>query len=174
MPTPLPLSNIQQAISSSSVDANEGCRVRSDAEDGREDREGPHRRLCSQRRTREYRLNLMSRMRQDGYGSDFVNYSLIIQSLTHSNKIDSPITLKLYKETESESIEIDDQLFYRAVKMLEVTDVVSIAAALANASIVTWQAKQPLLNRAVKMFEVTDRHQVYPVSATLVQQVSRK
>ncbi|KAM1170874.1 hypothetical protein ACFX15_020748 [Malus domestica] len=88
----------------------------------------------------------MSRMRQDGYGFDFVNYSLIIQSLTHSNKIDSPITFKLYRETESENIEIDDQLFYRVVKMLEVTDVVSITAALANASIVTWQAKQPLLN----------------------------
>ncbi|KAM1082648.1 hypothetical protein ACFX19_021560 [Malus domestica] len=116
----------------------------------------------------------MSRMRQDNYGSDFVNYSLIIQSITRSNKIDSPITLKLYRETESESIEIDDQLFYRAVKMLEVTDVVSIAAALANASIVTWQEKQSLLNRAVKMFEVTDKHQVYPVSATLVQQVSGK
>ncbi|KAB2634802.1 pentatricopeptide repeat-containing protein [Pyrus ussuriensis x Pyrus communis] len=66
---------------------------------------------CAHNGDLEKALHLMSRMRQDGYGSDFVNYSLIIQSLTRSNKIDSPIMLKLYREIESESIEIDGQLF---------------------------------------------------------------
>ncbi|RXH73395.1 hypothetical protein DVH24_013079 [Malus domestica] len=66
---------------------------------------------CARNGDLEKALHLMSRMHQDGYGSDFVYYSLIIQSLTRSNKIDSPIMLKLYREIESESIEIDDQLF---------------------------------------------------------------
>ncbi|KAI7997945.1 Pentatricopeptide repeat-containing protein [Camellia lanceoleosa] len=52
----------------------------------------------------------MSRMRRDGYQSDFVNYSLVIQSLTRSNKIDSVMLLKLYEEIEEDQIELDGQL----------------------------------------------------------------
>ncbi|CAB4265458.1 unnamed protein product [Prunus armeniaca] len=66
---------------------------------------------CARNGDLEKALHLMSRMRQDGYRSDFVNYSLIIQSLSRSNKIDSPIMIKLYREIESESIEIDGQLY---------------------------------------------------------------
>lgn len=65
---------------------------------------------CARNGDLEKALNLMSRMRQDGYRSDFVNYSLVIQSLNRSNKVDSPIMLKLYKEIESENVEIDGQL----------------------------------------------------------------
>ncbi|XP_038883965.1 pentatricopeptide repeat-containing protein At5g42310, chloroplastic isoform X2 [Benincasa hispida] len=65
---------------------------------------------CARNNDLEKALNLMSRMRQDGYQSDFVNYSLIIQSLTRTNKIDVPILQKLYEEIESDKIELDGQL----------------------------------------------------------------
>lgn len=66
---------------------------------------------CARNGDLEKALNLMSRMRQDGYQSDFVNYSLVIQSLTRSNKIDSTILQNLYQEIEFDRIEMDSQLF---------------------------------------------------------------
>ncbi|KAE8690577.1 Pentatricopeptide repeat-containing protein [Hibiscus syriacus] len=51
---------------------------------------------CARNNDLEKALNLMSRMRQDGYQSDFVNYSLIIQSLTRNNKIDSSFYRSLW------------------------------------------------------------------------------
>jgi pentatricopeptide repeat protein len=65
---------------------------------------------CARNDDLEKALNLMSRMRRDGYPSDFVNYSLIIQSLTRTNKIDLPILQKLYAEIECDKIELDCQL----------------------------------------------------------------
>lgn len=65
---------------------------------------------CARNNDLEKALNLMSRMRQDGFQSDFVNYSLIIQSLTRANKINSPLLLKLYREVECDKIELDGQL----------------------------------------------------------------
>lgn len=65
---------------------------------------------CARNNDLEKALNLMSRMRQDGYPSDFVNYSLIIQSLTRTNKIDSALLQKLYREIECDKIELDGQL----------------------------------------------------------------
>ncbi|KAL2499270.1 Pentatricopeptide repeat-containing protein [Abeliophyllum distichum] len=49
-------------------------------------------------------------MRGDGYQSDFVNYSLIIQSLTRNNTVDAGILEKLYNEMEADMIELDGQL----------------------------------------------------------------
>ncbi|XP_027354145.1 pentatricopeptide repeat-containing protein At5g42310, chloroplastic isoform X3 [Abrus precatorius] len=65
---------------------------------------------CARNGDVEKALNLMSRMRRDGYQPDFVNYSSIIQYLTRSNRIDSPILQKLYREIESDKIEIDGHL----------------------------------------------------------------
>lgn len=65
---------------------------------------------CARNGDLEKALNLMSRMRQDGFPPDFINYSLIIQSLTRSNRIDSPILQKLYLEIECDRIELDAQL----------------------------------------------------------------
>ncbi|KAE8680365.1 Pentatricopeptide repeat-containing protein [Hibiscus syriacus] len=65
---------------------------------------------CARNNDLEKALNLMSRMRQNGYQSDFVNYSLIIQSLTRNNKIDSSLLQKLYGEIECDRIEVDGQL----------------------------------------------------------------
>lgn len=50
-------------------------------------------------------------MRQDGYQSDFVNYRMIIQALTRSNKIDTVMLMKLYDEIEEDKIEVDAHLF---------------------------------------------------------------
>ncbi|GFZ10515.1 pentatricopeptide repeat (PPR-like) superfamily protein [Actinidia rufa] len=65
---------------------------------------------CARNDDLEKALNLMSRMRRDGYQSDFVNYSLVIQSLTRSNNIDSAMLEKLYEEIEADKIELDSQL----------------------------------------------------------------
>ncbi|KVI07272.1 Pentatricopeptide repeat-containing protein [Cynara cardunculus var. scolymus] len=65
---------------------------------------------CARNDELEKAINLMNRMRREGYQSDFVNYSLIIQSLVRSNKIDSGILEKLYDEMISDAIELDWQL----------------------------------------------------------------
>lgn len=65
---------------------------------------------CARNGDLEKALNLMSRMRRDGFQPDFVNYSSIIKSLTRSNRIDSPILQKLYAEIESDKIEADGHL----------------------------------------------------------------
>ncbi|KAI6690653.1 hypothetical protein NL676_027481 [Syzygium grande] len=70
---------------------------------------------CARNDDLEKALHLMSRMRQDGYQSDFVNYSLIIQSLTRSNKIDTSILQRLYREIELDRIELDAQLFHDVI-----------------------------------------------------------
>ncbi|KAI5402682.1 variant 2, Cruciform DNA binding protein [Lathyrus oleraceus] len=65
---------------------------------------------CARNGDLEKALNLMSRMRSDGFQPDFVNYSSIIKSLTRSNRIDSPVLQKLYAEIESDKIEADGHL----------------------------------------------------------------
>ncbi|KAI3750719.1 hypothetical protein L2E82_21481 [Cichorium intybus] len=65
---------------------------------------------CARNDELEKAINLMNRMRREGYQSDFVNYSLIIQSLVRSNKIDSALLEKLYDEMISDAIELDGQL----------------------------------------------------------------
>ncbi|KAK6131453.1 hypothetical protein DH2020_034794 [Rehmannia glutinosa] len=65
---------------------------------------------CARNGDLEKALNLMERMRRDGYQSDFVNYSLIIQSLMRNNIIDVAILEKLYGEMEADRIELDGQL----------------------------------------------------------------
>jgi pentatricopeptide repeat protein len=65
---------------------------------------------CARNGDLEKALNLMSRMRRDGFQPDFINYSSIIKSLTRSNRIDSPILQKLYAEIESDKIEADGHL----------------------------------------------------------------
>ncbi|KAL0360407.1 UNVERIFIED_CONTAM: Pentatricopeptide repeat-containing protein, chloroplastic [Sesamum radiatum] len=65
---------------------------------------------CARNDDLEKALNLMERMRRDGYQSDFVNYSLIIQSLMRNNSVDVAILEKLYGEMEADNIELDGQL----------------------------------------------------------------
>ncbi|KAH7848918.1 hypothetical protein Vadar_010228 [Vaccinium darrowii] len=65
---------------------------------------------CARNDDLEKALNLMARMRGDGYQSDYVNYSLVIQSLTRRNEIDSGMLEKLYEEIEGDNIELDAQL----------------------------------------------------------------
>lgn len=66
---------------------------------------------CARNGEFEKALNLMSKMRHDGYPSDFVNYSTIIQALTRSNNIDTPLLHKLYTEIEGDKIELDSKLY---------------------------------------------------------------
>nr|GMD65250.1 pentatricopeptide repeat-containing protein At5g42310, mitochondrial [Ipomoea batatas] len=65
---------------------------------------------CARNNDIEKALNLLTKMRRDGYHPDFVNYSLIIQSLTRSNSVDSAMLEKLYAEIEADMIELDMQL----------------------------------------------------------------
>ena len=65
---------------------------------------------CARNNDLEKALNLITRMRQDGYPSDFVNYSLIIRSLMRKNRVDSAILQKLYREIECDKLELDVQL----------------------------------------------------------------
>lgn len=65
---------------------------------------------CARNNDIEKALNLLTKMRRDGYHPDFVNYSLIIQSLTRSNSVDSAMLEKLYEEIEADMIELDMQL----------------------------------------------------------------
>ncbi|KAK9053393.1 hypothetical protein SSX86_030026 [Deinandra increscens subsp. villosa] len=65
---------------------------------------------CARNHELEKAINLMNRMRREGYPSDFVNYSLIIQSLVRSNAIDTGLLEKLYEEMMSDAIELDGQL----------------------------------------------------------------
>ncbi|XP_047260013.1 pentatricopeptide repeat-containing protein At5g42310, chloroplastic isoform X2 [Capsicum annuum] len=65
---------------------------------------------CARNGDLEKALNLMCRMRRDGYQSDYVNYSLIIQSLIRSNSIDLTMLNKFYYEIEADMIELDGQL----------------------------------------------------------------
>lgn len=65
---------------------------------------------CARNNDIDKALNLISRMRQDGYQSDFVNYSLVIQALTRSNKIDSALLQSLYREIKHDKLELDVQL----------------------------------------------------------------
>ena len=62
---------------------------------------------CARNNDLEKALNLMSRMRQDGYPPDFVNYSLIVQSISKTNQGDSSVLVKLYEEIECDKIELD-------------------------------------------------------------------
>ncbi|GJU11380.1 pentatricopeptide repeat-containing protein [Tanacetum coccineum] len=65
---------------------------------------------CARNYEFEKAMNLMSEMRSEGYQSDFVNYSLIIQSLVRSNKIDCVLLRKLYDDMILDAIELDGQL----------------------------------------------------------------
>ncbi|GJV87764.1 pentatricopeptide repeat-containing protein [Tanacetum coccineum] len=65
---------------------------------------------CARNDDLEKAVILMNKMRGEGYRSDFVNYSLIIQSLIRSDKIESRLLEKLYDEMVSDGVELDVQL----------------------------------------------------------------
>lgn len=65
---------------------------------------------CARNDDLEKAVILMNKMRGEGYQSDFMNYSLIIQSLVRNNQIDSNLLEKLYEEMISDAIELDVQL----------------------------------------------------------------
>jgi hypothetical protein len=50
-------------------------------------------------------------MREDGYPSDLVNYSLIIRSLMKNNRANSSILQKIYREIDRDKLEVDVQLW---------------------------------------------------------------
>ena len=102
---------------------------------------------CARNDDLEKALNLMSRMRRDGYPSDFVNYSFIIQSLTRTNKSDSSMLQKIYAEIESDKIELDGQLLN---------------------DIIVGFAKSGDVNRAMSFLAMVQGNGLSPKTATLV------
>ncbi|KAJ6336686.1 hypothetical protein OIU76_006542 [Salix suchowensis] len=66
---------------------------------------------CARNNDIEKALNMISRMREDGYPSNCVDYSLIIRSLMRNNRADSAILRKLYREIDRDKLEVDVQLW---------------------------------------------------------------
>lgn len=106
---------------------------------------------CARNGDLEKALNLMAKMRQDGYPSDFVNYSLVIQSLMRNNSIDSALLEKLYGEIEADMFELDSQL------MNDIT---------------VGFAKSGNLNRALSFLSMMQGNGLSPKVATLVAIIS--